>query len=82
MPRILFRDVKVFDETGSGPFMSRRFIPILLATVLSAAKAATLGPEVTPFVVVSAPMVALRHVNVIDARAGRYPLTAFELSRR
>jgi imidazolonepropionase-like amidohydrolase len=66
MPRILFRDVKVFDETGSGPFMSRRFIPILLATVLSAAKAATLGPEVTPFVVVSAPMVALRHVNVID----------------
>ena len=46
--------------------MSRRFIAILLATVLPAAKAATFGSEVTPFVVVSAPQVALRHVNVID----------------
>ena len=45
--------------------MRRWFIAIVLVTVLPAAKAA-LGPEVTPFVVVSAPKVALRHVNVID----------------
>jgi imidazolonepropionase-like amidohydrolase len=46
--------------------MPRWFIAILLLTVWPAAKATTLGPEVAPFVVVSTPKVALRHVNVID----------------
>src|SRR5258708_24581281 len=46
--------------------MSRLLIAILLASALSPAKATTLGSEVTPFVVVSALQVALRHVNVID----------------
>ncbi|HWS68438.1 MAG TPA: amidohydrolase family protein [Steroidobacteraceae bacterium] len=46
--------------------MSRWFIAILLVTALSVAKATTLGSEVAPYVLVSAPNVALRHVNVID----------------
>lgn len=46
--------------------MPRWLVAILLATVLSTAKAATMGPEVVPLLVVSAPKVALRHVNIID----------------
>jgi len=46
--------------------MPRRLVAILLGTVATVALGASPGPDVVPFVVVSAPKFALRHVNVID----------------
>lgn len=54
--------------------MPRLFIFALFVTYLSDGMAATPAPEVSKFVVVSAPLVALRHVSVIDG-TGAAPST-------
>jgi len=63
-----------FSATPEGLGMPRQFIFALLVTCLSDGMAATPAPEVSKFVVVSAPRVALRHVSVIDG-TGAAPRT-------
>jgi imidazolonepropionase-like amidohydrolase len=46
--------------------MPRSSMVALLLTVLPGAMAATPGPDVTQFLVISVPRVALQHVSVID----------------
>ena len=54
--------------------MPRWIIGALLVAVLPAAMAATPGPDVSKFLVISAPRVALRHVRIIDG-TGAAPST-------
>lgn len=53
--------------------MSKWFMAALVANGVSSGVAATPGPDVVPFLVITAPSVALRHVNVIDG-SGAVPV--------
>jgi ABC-type enterobactin transport system permease subunit len=51
--------------------MLRSLIAALLASALPAAVTATPGPDVVKFLALSAPRIALEHVNVIEAPVRR-----------